>query len=260
VYVHRFIRLGVLYYFFIFFILFLYPYCGKGPAWGFSSQELHRLCDNNWWWNILYINNFYPNGMETCADWSWYIANGEFIEGVCCFYSFLDMQFFLIAPLIIAIYLYSKILGWIITSTLVLLSVVLRGIFSCLESCFFLKVFSGYYAWEWEIGIGMYENDVGSSEYWHYYALPGFRFAPYGIGILTAMYLRRGNTLRKKISIFFRYPLYFIVATLMLALMYSPYDVTRYFPGFSFLPSFSHVFVNRPNENRYLASNSSFSF
>ena len=37
---------------------YLYPYLGNGPYWRGSPEE--ENCKNNWWANILYINNIYP--------------------------------------------------------------------------------------------------------------------------------------------------------------------------------------------------------
>ncbi|KAG5878784.1 hypothetical protein JTB14_036333 [Gonioctena quinquepunctata] len=48
----------------------------------------HISCDNYWWRNALYINNFYPQH-EFCMLWSWYIAN--------------DTQFYVIASVLLLI-------------------------------------------------------------------------------------------------------------------------------------------------------------
>nr|XP_023029377.1 nose resistant to fluoxetine protein 6-like isoform X1 [Leptinotarsa decemlineata] len=48
----------------------------------------HISCNNYWWRNALYINNFYPQH-EFCMLWSWYIAN--------------DTQFYVIASVLLLI-------------------------------------------------------------------------------------------------------------------------------------------------------------
>ena len=37
---------------------YLYPYLGNGPYWRGSPEE--ENCKKNWWANIVYINNIYP--------------------------------------------------------------------------------------------------------------------------------------------------------------------------------------------------------
>ena len=34
---------------------------GEGPLW--YSQYEDKLCEEHWWTNLLYINNFYPNSL-----------------------------------------------------------------------------------------------------------------------------------------------------------------------------------------------------
>ncbi|XP_056631522.1 nose resistant to fluoxetine protein 6-like, partial [Diorhabda sublineata] len=48
----------------------------------------HISCDNYWWRNILYINNFYPQH-QFCMLWSWYMAN--------------DTQFYVVASILLLI-------------------------------------------------------------------------------------------------------------------------------------------------------------
>ena len=47
--------------FVILFIVQLEPFVDKGPLW---QQHLDReTCDDYWWTNLLYINNFYPTNV-----------------------------------------------------------------------------------------------------------------------------------------------------------------------------------------------------
>lgn len=54
----------------------------------------HVTCEQFWWRNALYINNFYPRA-QMCMLWSWYIAN--------------DTQFFVIASVILLVAIRSEI-------------------------------------------------------------------------------------------------------------------------------------------------------
>jgi hypothetical protein len=47
--------------FVILFIVQLEPFVDKGPLW---QRHLDiQNCDDNWWTNLLYINNFYPTNV-----------------------------------------------------------------------------------------------------------------------------------------------------------------------------------------------------
>ncbi|XP_048237970.1 uncharacterized protein LOC124115336 [Haliotis rufescens] len=81
-YVHRFWRLTPAYAYVIFIYTFVMPYLVDGPTWNSSTDK--TFCENNWWANILYINNLYKAD-KLCIAWSWYLAN--------------DMQFYVVAPL-----------------------------------------------------------------------------------------------------------------------------------------------------------------
>lgn len=48
----------------------------------------HLSCEQHWWRNALYINNFFPQ-KEFCMLWSWYISN--------------DTQFFVLATILLLI-------------------------------------------------------------------------------------------------------------------------------------------------------------
>ena len=94
-YVHRLLRLSPAYYFLLFFNFKILPYVGSGPLWFF--RNVHR-CDQYWWTNILYINNFYPTiYSDQCYGITWYLAN--------------DMQFFIISPIFLLLLYHSWELG-----------------------------------------------------------------------------------------------------------------------------------------------------
>ncbi|XP_059481567.1 nose resistant to fluoxetine protein 6-like isoform X2 [Neocloeon triangulifer] len=59
---------------------------GSGPTWYKSVGVNKELCEKNWFWNILYVNNN-VNPTESCIAQSWYLAA--------------DMQFYIAAPIFI---------------------------------------------------------------------------------------------------------------------------------------------------------------
>eukprot|EP00357_Protocruzia_adherens_P036481 CAMPEP_0115016484 /NCGR_PEP_ID=MMETSP0216-20121206/27472_1 /TAXON_ID=223996 /ORGANISM="Protocruzia adherens, Strain Boccale" /LENGTH=499 /DNA_ID=CAMNT_0002386965 /DNA_START=29 /DNA_END=1528 /DNA_ORIENTATION=- len=94
-YVHRYLRLTPLMLVVILVSWKLVPYFGSGPLWHGTHAKLigDQACDKYWWTNIVYINNVYPSSNEsTCLTQLWYTAN--------------DMQFFLITPFLLIIYLF----------------------------------------------------------------------------------------------------------------------------------------------------------
>ncbi|KAL6077437.1 Nose resistant to fluoxetine protein 6 [Balamuthia mandrillaris] len=66
-------------------LLELAPSLGSGPKF---HSAMDAYCDEYWWTNLLYIQNFYPTELnKECMNWTWYLAN--------------DMQFYVFTPLIL---------------------------------------------------------------------------------------------------------------------------------------------------------------
>lgn len=114
-YFHRYWRLTPTYMFVLVFCSKMTGFLGDGPAW-FLLQS-NENCDKYWWTNLLYINNFYPPKFgDQCMRWGWYLAN--------------DMQFYIIAPLILfAAYRFRlrgmlAVVGFFISASLVTTAVI----------------------------------------------------------------------------------------------------------------------------------------
>ena len=90
-YLHRYLRLTMVYAFLLFFWWNLTVHLGSGPTWQSSmgvGSFNYEACSKYWWTNLLYINNFYPWKLgDECMGWTWYLAN--------------DMQFFIVAPVVL---------------------------------------------------------------------------------------------------------------------------------------------------------------
>ncbi|KAJ4436504.1 hypothetical protein ANN_16535, partial [Periplaneta americana] len=69
----RFIRLTPSYMMLVFFHATLLPHMGSGPFWDSLVGLEQRRCADNWWLNLLYINN-YVNVGDMCMFQSWYVA------------------------------------------------------------------------------------------------------------------------------------------------------------------------------------------
>ena len=90
-YLHRYLRLTMVYAFLLFFWWALTMHFGYGHSWlstiGENSDQ-YQNCNKYWWTNLLYINNFYPWELgNECMGWTWYLAN--------------DMQFYIVAPVVL---------------------------------------------------------------------------------------------------------------------------------------------------------------
>ena len=116
-YLHRYLCLTPVYAFVLLF-RHLIVYFADGPmsiqlSTGPETQN-YKNCDHYSWTNLLYINTIYPWKMrDMCMFWTWSLAN--------------DMQFYVIAPLIL-IPMYASIRkGLAITGTLLLASLIATG-------------------------------------------------------------------------------------------------------------------------------------
>ncbi|CAH1779655.1 unnamed protein product [Owenia fusiformis] len=110
-YFHRYWRLTPVYMVVLGFMATLCMYTAKGPLWPKYLPDAEN-CRKNWWWHLLYINNFYDYSTNTqyCMRWSWYLAN--------------DFQFYVISPLIFVFLYKIPIVGYIISGILFVGSIV----------------------------------------------------------------------------------------------------------------------------------------
>ena len=159
VYFHRFWRLVPLFMFVTFLVWAFQGYGPDGPLW-FKQDDSSEGCADYWWTNLLFINNFVPDGQRSyCLVVAWYMSN--------------DMQFYLLTPFIIYVYVkFQRAYGWIIVSLLCLISVITA----------------------WEIAAQYDLNMVliapNNSDYmYYYYVKPYCRVAPYALGIASAFIL-----------------------------------------------------------------------
>ena len=154
-YLHRFIRILPLYMFILFLSWSFSAYIGSGPMW-YTFDETQADCTKYWWTMPLFINNLYmPNDDgASCLTGSWYLAN--------------DMQFFLISPPIIYLYVKeSRWAGWV-------LSGFLAGV--CV-------LFSSIVAWDLELNV----VPASSEDRYYmadYYYKPYTRIGPYALGLM----------------------------------------------------------------------------
>ena len=152
-YIHRFLRITPMYLFCVLFIWSMQRYIGSGPLW-IDAENLVGNCDEYWYANFIYLNNFIPGFDNICIDTTWYLS--------------IDMQFFLISPLVILVYVkYSKELGWLIICSLCLINVIAAGII----------------AYHYDLNPAPLSGGSKIEYFNYYYIKPYTRIAPYALGL-----------------------------------------------------------------------------
>lgn len=116
-YVHRILRITPAYAFVLFSYWFLTVHFADGPLWqqtvGVESQ-FYKNCERYWWTNMLYINNIYPwKVLDECMSWTWYLSN--------------DMQFYIIAPIMVLPLYYLFPVGLAIIGGLLVVNIATLG-------------------------------------------------------------------------------------------------------------------------------------
>ncbi|XP_022325908.1 O-acyltransferase like protein-like [Crassostrea virginica] len=193
-YFHRYWRLTPALMLLMFVYVPLFPYVSDGPFWPQQGFEPGQ-CNQTWWYNMLYINNFFN---EECMAWTWYLAN--------------DMQFYILSPLIIIPMYYSKYIGWIIGTTILLGSWIATGLIS---NTYKLPASQLEQISSQESMQMHYFND--------YYIKPYCRIGPYIMGIWCGYFLFKTDC-KLKINKVLNLFLWMVAATLACLIVYGLYD------------------------------------
>ena len=182
-YLHRYLRLTMVYAFVLFFYWTLTVHLGDGNTWIATTgpdSPVQKNCERYWWTNLLYINNLYPWKLnDECLSWSWYLAN--------------DMQFYVIAPLIIIPLFFFFPVGLAVSGVFLAASFAATGAIAGVND-FSANVFQ-------QTPNGTAESHEPDD----IYIKPYCRIAPYIVGLVL------GYLLHKKV----RFPFHFLVNSLM---------------------------------------------
>jgi len=183
-YLLRWIRLTPPYAFLILMLVSIYPMLGDGPMWQPSVGAQSKLCVDNWWTNILYINNLHAPGGQ-CFGWGWYLAN--------------DMQFYILTPFYLLLLYRYPLLGIAAVSFTTFASILITGVFANITN--YQPITIGMAAGLKSIisaldggnDTALLTSDVDTKQYSKYvtdlYEMPWCRIAAYTVGILTGFYL-----------------------------------------------------------------------
>ncbi|XP_072041408.1 O-acyltransferase like protein-like [Amphiura filiformis] len=184
-YFHRFWRITPTYMMLLAVWMNLFLKWGHGPSHDIVGEEIHGICQKQWWTHLLYINNLYPYPGSTtenvCMGWAWYLAD--------------DMQFFIISPFILyLLYRFWK------AGILAIVALFLTSFGSTIYLCIY-----------WGLGFSNtgYYNDRASNDPRpgedYIYGKPWHRIPPYLIGILFGylLYKLKGRTIEIGWSYFY---------------------------------------------------------
>jgi len=211
---HRYYRIMPLYAYLIFMAWKFEPFINQGPIWPDFQASFDNGCENYWWTNITFLNNFIPwDSPSGCFGWGWYLAN--------------DYQFFLITPFLLILYYKKKMWGWIVAISLLLIS--------------FFLTFGLAYAENYAVDyVTLAPNYL---DYWNQvYSKPYCRIQSYLIGIILAYIYLEGKEettpetakdLAQRLknamkSYKIRYMVYFLALWLILLPIFLPYDANHH--------------------------------
>lgn len=93
------------------FSAWILPYIGNGPQWGPLIEENSNLCQQSFWKNIFFVQNFFPV-QEQCSPHLQQIA--------------IDCQLFLVAPIVVYYLKKNAIVGFGLFGSLNAFSVAMR--------------------------------------------------------------------------------------------------------------------------------------
>ncbi|KAF6037766.1 hypothetical protein EB796_003922 [Bugula neritina] len=201
-YLHRYLRLTPAYGFLILIYTSLLWFVSDGPFWpNYPTppyQTFDQNCVNNWYLNILYVNNIFKVSKQ-CAAWGWYLGN--------------DMQFFLVAPFIVYLmYRYKKI------GVAFCIATILGSIVAAL-------VVSGEQHVTFAISP-LAHNNVTTVEdiKLPYYDVPWTRYQTYGIGLLAGFLIFELRKRSYKIPTLLNLALWGVSAALCMSVVYGPFS------------------------------------
>ena len=209
-YIHRVLRITPAYAFVLFSYWLLTVHFADGPLWWQligDGSAFYESCKQYWWTNLLYINNIYPlKHIDICMPWTWYLAN--------------DMQFYVIAPLmIVPLYMFYPVglavVGVLLTVNLATLGGISGGYGLSANSAKFDELVQS------TSDEGPLEHNVTDD----IYTKPWTRIGPYLIGTLLGFILfkRLKPNFRKPFNHVFYVSLWMLAFVLCFSTVYGLY-------------------------------------
>ena len=110
-YVRRYLRLLPIFLFGLLGTTYILPTMYDSPLSGWAGPQVN-MCESQWYYCLSYINNFASGFYDSCMAWLWYI--------------YVDMQFYLMMPVLFAIYFMSKKAMFTIIGVISIISLVVQ--------------------------------------------------------------------------------------------------------------------------------------
>ncbi|CAM9234924.1 unnamed protein product [Ectocarpus sp. 6 AP-2014] len=158
-YLHRLLRITPSYVFSLLLWWKLAVFMGEGPFW-YRWEFFISLCDKFWWSNVTYLNNLVPwhqGETGTCFYPTWYLAD--------------DMQFYMVSPVFIVLYMRRKWWGVAATFLAIVASTAAMAIGTYVRGWSALTLDGSW--------VVKYSEET--------YTAPYFRIVSYLMGMLFAM-------------------------------------------------------------------------
>lgn len=162
-YFHRYIRMTPLMMAIIGFCACILRYVNQGPKWLEDVSVYDVWCKKNWWLNVLYIQNF-VNTKNMCLSHTWYSA--------------VDMQIYLITPIIIFALYKGRKFGFPVIGALFVLTITLTAYFTAVNNYPAIPYISN-----------VVPLDLMNEYYAAIYIKPYCRLGPYLVGMLLGYFL-----------------------------------------------------------------------
>eukprot|EP01053_Blabericola_migrator_P004719 Blabericola_migrator_1__4718@NODE_248_length_10892_cov_157_608222_g209_i0_p1_GENE_NODE_248_length_10892_cov_157_608222_g209_i0NODE_248_length_10892_cov_157_608222_g209_i0_p1_ORF_typecomplete_len1120_score161_09Acyl_transf_3/PF01757_22/7_3e02Acyl_transf_3/PF01757_22/2_8e27_NODE_248_length_10892_cov_157_608222_g209_i043687727 len=183
---HRYVRLGGVYFIVLALYMHFVPYLSSGPLWPAFVSSIrdgqHGGCGKYWWTNVLFINNLVPeSGIVECMPWSWYLAN--------------DFQFFVVSTVLLLVRQSST---KAFKFSCVALFVVCYGISTIIVVQ--NKLTSAIFGTSFNSGPHANLDGVIRADTMYYFK-PWCRFPPHLIGVIWGMAFRNGYFKRHVLNV-----------------------------------------------------------
>ncbi|XP_046665194.1 nose resistant to fluoxetine protein 6-like [Homalodisca vitripennis] len=161
IYLYRWLRITPIYMLMVVCYAAVLPHLGSGPVWKLKAGLEAERCSNNWWTNLLYINN-YINADQMCMFQSWYIS---------C-----DMHYSLVAPLVVYCLWQSPLAGMFLLGLILTLAALVP----------FLITYIGRYDGVLRVYMSLLVDPGQVDYYRNVYIKSHNRAVPYVVGMSAA--------------------------------------------------------------------------
>jgi len=208
-YFHRYMRLLPMFAFTMLYTIYIQPIIYDTPS-STASSSLAKKCEEQWYWNLLYLNNFMSDATDCCNGWVWYIM--------------IDTQLFIILPAFCLLYVKSKKLGYL----------AVLGICSISE---IIQIILGIH---YKFDLSFEHQSILGEQYNIFYVKPYTRLITYFMGVVFYWIYEDGKNAETCYSFIFkmqtkiqesriiRYLNYAIGFGLMYLMVYSFYWIDAY--------------------------------